>query len=833
MSVLKANQFPQLHLGLMLNRLAPVEKNSKMDIEAMLRDEDHHKKRKMMRANTLSANSRQSDDSPGTHWADLPDPIEKKNVKLTKKQRVYEGEIIAGLLKHWEEIFRVAVQKKGRKIMLTKDEYSIDYNVKNRRELILPPEYYLNLTELEKYYMDTYAGKHADWDITSIRMYLERRYDIKSDLIHLSNVSKFCKVPMVDLVRKRYKPLQNKLLQKVKKRIKLRNAKRIVLVQKNAKRQSIENELKMKNTGKIRTHNVKRVIAEVDEPDDIKSPKSNEDEEKYSDISSHEKAERISILDLIVHAHKKVTDLDQAFEKFSKKNKQGKGFMNIYSFSSFLGVLLQLRLTSANKRALFNLIDYNQDGYVNAKDFRRVFSCTEDDIQNAIKDPINFQDGDILDMVIEQIYYDIVFFNRLGIAQIQKKLDAKGRISLEKLEQQLSFYKVVWTKREKELMSNTVEEDIDTGKRLIPFRKLIEKTISKSNLHIDFKLTLQKQGTIVSDKQSKEKRFKKMEDYYEDEQRRKAEEEERRRREAEEVESDGYSQFEDSTASPVKNKSRIFKGDNKELTAIRDKFGKKFLDIFQRTLMATISKNDGSDPYLQYHKYNPVFSSSKPLAQSKGEIPQFLVYNYQNSNNLFSSHVKNKYKRLETQGLQSGIQGKSIQRQQRISTTTDINKQIEQSTEKPVKPKMSNDQILFAIERLSSKFGTPFTIKGHKEEFINQVSQNTELRNKLLDYNHKNNRFHFSVPASGENSRPSLATLNPLHNLSAKKCTNLLYSPGFLPNPDGTPNKKYLLSYMNAKPAEKEKIVNLFSKLFREFHFNKKEDKDLILRHIR
>ena len=47
------------------------------------------------------------------------------------------------------------------------------------------------------------------------------------------------------------------------------------------------------------------------------------------------------------------------------------------------------------------------------------------------------------------------------------------------------------------------------------------------------------------------------------------------------------------------------------------------------------------------------------------------------------------------------------------------------------------------------------------------------------------------------------------------------------------PNKKFMLSYMNARANEKEKIVNLFSRLFREFHFNKKEDKDLILRHIR
>ena len=42
-----------------------------------------------------------------------------------------------------------------------------------------------------------------------------------------------------------------------------------------------------------------------------------------------------------------------------------------------------------------------------------------------------------------------------------------------------------------------------------------------------------------------------------------------------------------------------------------------------------------------------------------------------------------------------------------------------------------------------------------------------------------------------------------------------------------------MLSYMNAKANEKEKIVNIFARLFRDFYFNEKENKDLFLRHIR
>ena len=47
------------------------------------------------------------------------------------------------------------------------------------------------------------------------------------------------------------------------------------------------------------------------------------------------------------------------------------------------------------------------------------------------------------------------------------------------------------------------------------------------------------------------------------------------------------------------------------------------------------------------------------------------------------------------------------------------------------------------------------------------------------------------------------------------------------------PNKRFMLSYMNARANEKEKIVNLFARLFRDFNFKNNEDKDLIFRHIR
>lgn len=200
----------------------------------------------------------------------------------------------------------------------------------------------------------------------------------------------------------------------------------------------------------------------------------------------------------------------------------------------------------------------------------------------------------------------------------------------------------------------------------------------------------------------------------------------------------------------------------------------------------------------------------------------------------FSSTKKYRSIKHEEQGLSAGIQGTSIQRKHRFGTSIEDNHPVNRSQDKAKIKTMSNEQILSAIEKLSQKFGTPFVLKGHKEEFARQITSNEELKDTLLNYNHhKSNHSHFSVPSSGSKMRPVLTSKNPFHNISVKQSSTISTVPSILPLTDAVPNKKYLLSYMNAKEAEKEKIINLFSKLFREFHFNKKEDKDLILRHIR
>lgn len=47
-----------------------------------------------------------------------------------------------------------------------------------------------------------YTNKEQDFDVSTLRMFLSMRYDIKGNLIHLTNISKFLGVPITNLIRK-------------------------------------------------------------------------------------------------------------------------------------------------------------------------------------------------------------------------------------------------------------------------------------------------------------------------------------------------------------------------------------------------------------------------------------------------------------------------------------------------------------------------------------------------------------------------------------------------------------------------------------------------------
>ena len=275
------------------------------------------------------------------------------------------------------------------------------------------------------------------------------------------------------------------------------------------------------------------------------SPNDKNEDDKVSMISNHEEAERMSILKLIQIVRDNIPDLKLSFDQFSKKNSSGKGFMNVHDFNSFLSVLLELKLKSNNKKSLFNIMDMNKDGYWKEKDFMKILSLSQADIDAAILKPEQFMNGLILDLVVEQLYHEIVYFKQEGIFELQAKLDKKGNIALPKLEKQLSYSRIKLTNEEKQIFENISIVDEFTNEKFVPFKRIIEKSISKANIKIDFKVSYMKMGTFGSNSFKKEDRFKEMEKHYEEEAKRKAEEEERKRQQT--IEDDGdFSQFESS-----------------------------------------------------------------------------------------------------------------------------------------------------------------------------------------------------------------------------------------------------------------------------------------------
>ena len=411
--------------------------------------------------------------------------------------------------------------------------------------------------------------------------------------------------------------------------------------------------------------------------------------------------------------------------------------------------------------------------------------------------------------------------------------------------------------------------------------------------------------------------------YYEEQQRIKAkmEEDEKKRKELEKQKEDIFSQFEDSDGTPMVGKY-LPASVKMKINNVKDKFGKKFIEMFQRTLFDTIKKSNGDVDQLELFKnYKDTFSSAHPLAHSNGDIPQMIMNNYPNNtvyklgnqksatgfapmqsgfppvqsgfppvqpgfpqvqygfppvesgfqtlqNNLdyfrhetnlrsrrqlnkfgipqkywpngrprgslerhTGNNLRGKYTRIQ-QSLHSGIQGTSISRKNRLSTSNEYDNNLLKSVKK--KLTLSKGEILRAVEKLSALYGTPFTIQGHKEKLVSIISKSPELKKSLIQSEDIKDKTHFSVPSSVMKSRP-----NDENPLKVEPLPITLQSSAQIKRPfkvnigEGINTKKYLLPYVGSKDSEKGKIISLFTKLFKEFNFNKKEDKDLILRHIR
>ena len=136
----------------------------------------------------------------------------------------------------------------------------------------------------------------------------------------------------------------------------------------------------------------------------------------------------------------------------------------------------------------------------------KIFSISSEEIEQAIKSPYELQNGKLLEMVIEQIYHEAIYFKKTSMTEIYEKLNKDDAISIERLEQQLSFYQVTLTNDERFMLSNTFFENEMTAEKLIPFRKLVEISMSNSSTNIEFRLKLQEIATTVE--HDKNERFR-------------------------------------------------------------------------------------------------------------------------------------------------------------------------------------------------------------------------------------------------------------------------------------------------------------------------------------
>lgn len=85
---------------------------------------------------------------------ELPTPSGQKKLKMSKKQIVEESELIQTLRKNWDWIYTNIIVKKKRKIILSDSCNNIHYEIKDKKKLLVPPEFYLDLSKLEKIMMN-------------------------------------------------------------------------------------------------------------------------------------------------------------------------------------------------------------------------------------------------------------------------------------------------------------------------------------------------------------------------------------------------------------------------------------------------------------------------------------------------------------------------------------------------------------------------------------------------------------------------------------------------------------------------------------------------------
>lgn len=139
----------------------------------------------------------------------------------------------------------------------------------------------------------------------------------------------------------------------------------------------------------------------------------------------------------------------------------------------------------------------------------------------------------------------------------------------------------------------------------------------------------------------------------------------------------------------------------------------------------------------------------------------------------FSGNMRKRFYYVEPQSLYVGVQGISLQRHHRAPGTADVNR----STEKYYEPKniieldksIDDKQLLNAIEKVSRKFGTPFQINGHREEFFRHVQGDRSLQERIINIDSKTKSKPISTLQSKDMTNQNIFAFNDHHNLSVKE----------------------------------------------------------------
>ncbi|CAI2366108.1 unnamed protein product [Moneuplotes crassus] len=429
----------------------------------------------------------------GSSDEELPTPGSQKKLKMSKKQIVEESELIQTLRKNWDWIYTNIVVKKRREIILRDNCNNIHYDIKDKKKLLTPPEFYLDLSKLEKVMMnhqEELPTSLADISKKDIREFFYLRCNVKRGLVHLASCAKIFNCEITDLIQKQ-KPYMNKLLKNPRKQLKK-------MIQKKVMREFapkkdllfLEQGIRMTQNLNNRVNIKPQILKQLDSLFDKSSSITHSESDSSGNISNFSnKLQRANILDFIRAVRMLREDYIQAFHRCSKLSRQSNYKMKISGFTKFCGAILDLEIDEKNINYIFLTIDKDKNGYIDEDEFIDIIENIKPngDIKNKKA---------LVQLIIDQIYQELISSNNLRIKILKKSLDSEGFIKVSELIAFLNKYNILLSDEEIELIFHVEGKLSKHKERMVGFRKLLEDCISRSNSVISFKINAPRRSSV-------------------------------------------------------------------------------------------------------------------------------------------------------------------------------------------------------------------------------------------------------------------------------------------------------------------------------------------------